>query len=193
MSASIKMARMQAQGRAMPGTGYRGDPGLFGFLGKVAKGVTGVVGGLGIPGISTVASFANRGLTAVIGGKTAKTRQLAQASTGVRTFGGPSTAGRFASTLGFQLPTPGLRGVAERAIPGGATGFEDAPKGYHVNKTGYFLKTGEYIPPGTRWVRDRKRNPLNPRAWDRAYGRLKSANNFKKRMAKVTFKKTCCT
>lgn len=201
MSGSIKMARAQSSGRAMPGTGYRGDPGLFGFLGGVAKGLTGVVGGLGIPGISTVASIANRGLSAVVGGKTAKQRQLMTAAVPTRSYGRGISPMTFASTVGKGPSGPGsitfgdrMRTVGQAIWPGGVEPGMDGkqPKGYHLNKSGYYIKTtGEWVEPFTRWVKDRRRNPLNPRAWDRAYGRLKSANNFKKRMAKLTFRSTC--
>lgn len=49
------------------------------------------------------------------------------------------------------------------------------PPGCHPNKSDYFLKGGTFVPAGTRCVSNRRRNPLNPRALDRAAGRLRSA------------------
>ncbi len=47
--------------------------------------------------------------------------------------------------------------------------------GCHANKADYFLKGGTFVAAGTRCVTNRRRNPLNPRALDRAAGRLRSA------------------
>lgn len=47
--------------------------------------------------------------------------------------------------------------------------------GCHPNKASYFLKDGTFVEAGTRCVTNRRRNPLNPRALDRAAGRLRSA------------------
>ncbi len=63
------------------------------------------------------------------------------------------------------------------------------PSGYHLNKSAYWrMENGQhvYIMPQTRCVRNRRRNPLNPRAADRAIGRLRSASAFGKYLAKVT-------
>jgi len=49
------------------------------------------------------------------------------------------------------------------------------PPGCHANKADYFLKSGSFVAAGTRCVTNRRRNPLNPRALDRAAGRLRSA------------------
>ena len=71
---------------------------------------------------------------------------------------------------------PGIRGAVQRLLPGGATGFETLPAaagslppvGFHLNKTSYFLQSGEFVEAGTRFVRNRRRNPGNMRAADRA-------------------------
>lgn len=193
MSAQIKIARMQNVGRAMPGTGFRGDPGLFGSIGNFFKGAaglaTGVVGGLNIPFVSGI----SRGIQSIIGNK----RQLPKG----RQLGGMAFLPRQGTfpplpMQPFAEPSRFKRGV-QQILPGGKTGLEvapgmGAPAGYHVNKSSYFLQSGEFIPAGTRWVKNRKRNPLNPRAWDRALSRLESANNFKKRLARVTIRPRAC-
>jgi len=71
------------------------------------------------------------------------------------------------------------------APPGGGgggckvTGTQGAkilcPPGCHPNKAGYHLKSGAFVAEGSRCVTNRRRNPLNPRALDRAAGRLRSA------------------
>lgn len=60
---------------------------------------------------------------------------------------------------------PGL-GVTDRLV---------CPGGCHANKSDYFLRSGAFVPKGSRCVRNRRRNPLNPRAMDRAAGRLRAA------------------
>jgi len=46
------------------------------------------------------------------------------------------------------------------------------PSGMHLNRSGYFLKTGQFIPPKSKCVPDRRMNPLNPRSASRAIKRL---------------------
>jgi hypothetical protein len=47
--------------------------------------------------------------------------------------------------------------------------------GYHWNRTGYFTKSRGWVPKGTVCVKNRRRNPLNPRALSKALSRLTSA------------------
>lgn len=58
--------------------------------------------------------------------------------------------------------------------PGTAVACQTA-RGTHLNRTGYHLKDGTYVAPNSRCVKNRRRNPLNPRALSRAMGRLSSA------------------
>ena len=58
--------------------------------------------------------------------------------------------------------------------------------GCHPNKAEYCLKSGERVFKGTRCVRNRRRNPLNPRALDRAISRIGSAQNA---VARLGFQK----
>src|SRR5690348_17406828 len=46
-----------------------------------------------------------------------------------------------------------------------------SPRGYHLNKRGYFTKHG-YVAPHTKYVRNRRRNDLNGRALSRALSRV---------------------
>jgi len=72
---------------------------------------------------------------------------------------------------------PGVMGVLQRALPGGATGFGISPnggpppQGYHYNKTGYWTAAG-YVPPRSKLVRNRKRNISNGQANMRALRRI---------------------
>src|SRR5262249_12265135 len=44
-------------------------------------------------------------------------------------------------------------------------------KGYHFNKRGYFTKAG-FVPAHSKCVKNRRRNPLNPRALHHAASRM---------------------
>lgn len=87
--------------------GYRGDPGLFGFLGKVVKTGLGLAGKI-LPGPLGVAARFGSGL-----------------------FGGGRPAPRFAPIGPMRMsqampggtPIPGMRGFFQRGVPGGATGY----------------------------------------------------------------------
>ncbi len=73
----------------------------------------------------------------------------------------------------FPPPTNGQRGGCP---PRGAAPAKIlCPPGCHANKAGYHLKNGTFVQEGSRCVTNRRRNPLNPRALDRAAGRLRSA------------------
>jgi len=64
------------------------------------------------------------------------------------------------------------------------------PSGYHLNTSSYFLKSGEFVPARSKCVKNRRRNPLNPRALSRATGRLLAYDKTKKRVEKAIKKAT---
>ena len=72
---------------------------------------------------------------------------------------------------------PGVTGALQRALPGGMSGYgvpvgaTGAPQGYHLNKTGYWTAAG-YVPPRSKWVKNRTRNVSNGKANQRALRRL---------------------
>jgi len=149
--------------------GSHGDPGIFGVLGKVGQAVVKVASR--IPGPIGVAGAAVSKLA------------------GARPPVGPGM------TALPVLPTPGFGGMRQRLLPGGSTGFQvqvpgeiGSPAGYHVNRTGYWLKDGTRVEAGTRWVRNRHRNPLNPRAASRAIGRIESLKKATKRFGRITIR-----
>lgn len=73
---------------------------------------------------------------------------------------------------------------ASGALPGAAAGSDGCPKGYHLNKTGYFTKSEGYVEPRTKCVRNRTRNVANGRALRRAIGRASSFDKLVKRNRK---------
>lgn len=60
--------------------------------------------------------------------------------------------------------------------------------GYHYNKTGYFTKRYGWIEKGTVCVKNRRRNPLNPRALSKALSRLTSAKRVVTALDRVEIK-----
>ncbi len=58
------------------------------------------------------------------------------------------------------------------------------PRGYHLNKTAYFLRDGTFVPARSRYVRNRSRNNANGRALRRAIGRVSGFNDTVKRSRK---------
>jgi len=194
MSMAIKAAKFQ------------GDPGLFGFLGSAAKKLAGAAISTFVPGpVRTVGR-------AAIGAVTSRLRpsplpfNVPSRSGG---FGGGAavrrlTAGPARPGIGTPVTrVPGVRGLAQRLLPGGATGFETVaqggagivPKGFHLNKTGYFLSSpeefGTFVEPFSRFVRNRRRNPGNMRAADRAVSRIESAKRMAKRLSRISIRKKC--
>ncbi len=175
----------------MAGDAMYGDPGLFSFLGKVAKTGLGFVSKLGIPIASGLAGAAGSLIPGggLFGGP--------PAGPGFPALLPPPTVSRFAGTMPIslqtqrQIPTPGVAGVVQRAIPGGATGMQGCPAGYRPNKSGYTLKSGQYIAPNTVCVKSRRMNPLNPRALSRSMKRISSAKRAATVLGRITIRKVC--
>lgn len=85
------------------------------------------------------------------------------------------------------LPPPQAAPSLGTCVPrAGAVAAVACPAGCHPNKADYFLKSGSFVARGTRCVRNRRRNPLNPRALDRAISRIGSAQNA---VARLGFQK----
>jgi hypothetical protein len=60
-----------------------------------------------------------------------------------------------------------------------------APKGFHLNKADYFLRDGTFVPKGSKWVRNRSRNPLNPRALQRAVARVDAGKTWQGKLHEI--------
>jgi len=100
-----------------------------------------------------------------------------------------------------QVQKPGIIAAIQAAIPGGQTGMMTIPamqagkpcpvQGYHWNKSGYFLLSGEYVYPGTKMVKNRRRNPANPRATSNAITRIKGAKRYAKSLSSISIRKKC--
>jgi len=180
-----------AYGRGpMAGNGmYAGDPGLFGFLGKVVKTGLGVVSKLGIPLVSGAAGIAG----GLLGGGFAGPGLPGPVTPTVSRFGGVMP---ISLAQAGQIPTPGIAGRLQRAIPGGATGMQGCGQGFRPNKSGYYVQgrgggEGVYVEPNTVCVRSRRMNPLNPRALSRAMRRIESAKRATTVLSRITIRKKC--
>jgi len=182
MSLSMKVARVQTQGsgRIMPGVG---DPGFFGDLFKKVVDVgKRIIGGSPI-GAAATTIFQRPPPITVQGPSILPINVFQQQPLGLP----PSP----------QSQTTPLQRLGQQLIPGGKTGFElngngmGCATGHHPNKSDYFLKDGTFIQKGTRCVKNRRRNPLNPRAMDRAISRIVSGKKASSRMGRITIRKSC--
>jgi hypothetical protein len=176
-----------------------GDPGFFGSLwGGIKGAVTGLVTGGPLGAIGGAISGA-------IGQK--ETVYTATPPLPPMLRPGAGTQPILVAGSGFapqvpQVRKPGFVEAVKYWAPGGETGMMDDPTyragkasqtGYHWNKSGYFLKSGEWVPKGSRQVKNRRRNPLNPRALDRSISRITSAKRASKKLSRVTIRKaTSC-
>jgi len=229
---SMAIARSKYTGDRM---NYMGDPGLFSFLGKVAKTGLGLatmlpgVGGIArtlsgaifppAPGTTTYAQMPPMGIVPgrpQAGPGSVPVQPLArradfgsQASfalaraQGVTCPPGRTLIGKqcvdFSAALpgGIPLTVPaiaaeeGMAGAGFQATTAMMAGKPTGFPGYHWNKSGYFLMTGEYIAPGTKAVRNRRRNPANPRATSNAITRIKGAKRYAKSLSSISIRKKC--
>lgn len=131
---------------------YIGDPGFFSSVGRALGGVARVVGGI-VPGpIGWAAGAVGR----LAGG----------AGPGSSPLGGlPPVPGV------NVVPTPGFRGVVQRAIPGGATGYTASACMTKDGRPRRIRKDGKCYKRPTM-------NPLNPRAARRSIARIKGARRI---------------
>jgi len=118
----------------------------------------------------------------------------------LKRFGPGLAAGAAGTVIGTRIaPGPGiprlpvtLPGGAMVDLgslpPGGKPAFtsgrrapEMIPKGYQLNKSSYFLKSGQFVEEGTRLVRIRSRNFANGKSLRKAIGRVQGFERLVKR------------
>ena len=146
-----------------------GDPGFFSALGGFLKGAA-----RGAVGFAT-------------GGPTGALAAVVPRIVGTTSGPGGISVPRIASpgpTVGSLIPATLPLLIPPQGINLGGVMAGTVPRGYHPNKSGYFLKSGEYIAPGTRNVRNRSRNFANGRALNRAISRTSGFNRLVKRSRK---------
>lgn len=195
MSANIKASKIRAgtSGSAMPGVGsirpipagmYRGDPGFFGDLwGGIKGAATGLVTGGPLGAIG-----------GAIGGFTGASRDPAPPTLPpMLNPRGPVTGGRIGGLLpGGAKPYVGLDYGSGGGDPAMRAGKASGTPGYHWNKSGYFLKSGQWVAPGTKEVKNRRMNPLNPRAVKSSMRRIGRAKTAAKDLSRVTIRAKKC-
>lgn len=154
---------------------YRGDPGLKSLFSKV----TGVVGNI-VPGpLGALATAASRA--------TASRRPAATAIPRPANLPGGSFTGVQIRTpissiqVGRTQTQTTQYGVSGLPVSGGADG---CPKGYKLNRTGYFLRSGDFVAPGSKCVRIRTRNFANGRALSKAITRASGFERMVRRNRK---------
>lgn len=136
----------------MQGDYYRGDPGLFGSIGRAIGGVVKTVAGVAARALP----IAVPGIGGIVGGVAGSLLGGSRSTALV-----PASAG---SLPPLQVPvtrTPGARGLIQRVLPGGATGYE-------VDLQGMLRKR-------------RRMNVANPKALRRALRRVSGFGKLARR------------
>lgn len=202
MSLAIKSSRVVGGNASSGDIGMRGDPGLFGFLGGVARSALSVASDV-LPG---PAGAAARLASRAFGGGGPSVQPPApgfplRSLPGVGIAGPPledpdaglrRLRGR---RKGQNGPSPGAAARAPDEFPQRVGAAGECPPGFRPNKSRYFRRSpgGSIVevPKGAVCVRSRRRNPLNPRALDRALGRVTSAKKAATKLSRVTIRKKC--
>lgn len=206
MSALMKAAKLiQLTGgqRVVQRAAHRGDPGILGFLGNALGSVAKMIPGVGtiVQGIDTVAH-----LGTAVATSGAKLPSLAGMGGTAGLLSAVNKASTFSNPVSSVLPPlPQLPGIGSLlsggnttqqgttgAVVGTPTQHVPCAKGYHYNKTGYYTKRYGYIERGTVCVKNRRRNPLNPRAASRAMARLSSAKKATSFLGRVSIRSGGC-
>lgn len=155
----------------------RGDPGFFSFVGKALGGAAKLAGGL-LPG---PAGGILRGVGGLLAGGAPRPPSVPM---GLPTISGGGAVAFPGGALGFGgTVQPAARGAV-------AVGADGCPKGHQLNKSGYFLKSGAFIPPRSRCVRIRRANPANSRALRRALRREEGFVRLARRTGLVALPKS---
>lgn len=89
---------------------------------------------------------------------------------------------------GVALPRFGFQNGRGAPPAASANGGPPGP-GYHLNKSDYFLRDGTFVPKGTRWVKNRRRNAMNVRALSRAISRVEGAKAWQGKLQGITTRK----
>lgn len=152
-----------------------GDPGIFSVFKKIAK-VGLKLGGLVLPGPAGAAAR-------FLGGGGGPPQIQPPARRGLRI---PQISLRGAGAV--AAPGFGAAGVGQLALAPGA-GADGCPKGTRLNKSNYFLQSGQFVARGSRCVSYRRTNPANARALRRALRREEAFIKLARRSGLVALPK----
>jgi len=180
-------------GRKALGIGASFIPGP---VGGVARSVIGRLGGPGQPGPTRPRALSFQAPTRLPQGSRVQRPTPGFAGKVQRFLPGGSTG---FTTIPDALIPRGPGGIigAFPGVPGGVTGFARdggcppegqvcAPRGFHLNKSSYFLRDGTFVERETRFVRNRRLNNANGRAQGRAITRLEKGADNAKKLLKAT-------
>ena len=174
--------------------------GIFGTIGRILGGAaTGFLGGgpvgavrgafRGIAGPAAPPTFAAPSLPQDV-----REALRIQAPGGTLGLPGGPMIGLEGGALTLTRRRQGVQAADQRfALPADLAGRPaiGCQSGFHPNKTAYFLRDGTFVAPESRCVRNRKRNPMNPRALSRAIARVESGKRVAKRLSRITIRKKC--
>lgn len=174
------------QGQMMYSRGRAGQAGgIFGDIGKFLAKTAGSL----VKGVPIIGGLISAPLEAIGAGALDKKKK------------GVAGSSLPASVASFAPSGPGMGGMPTLSMPNIAPGYAPeqtyptstasgptmtngkgscAPSGYHWNKSGYWsnesgmLPGASWTPAGTKLVKNRHRNPYNPKAASRAMSRLAS-------------------
>jgi hypothetical protein len=176
----------QYNGGMMYSRGRQGQAGgIFGSIGKVLAGIGGTILS-GVPVVGDVLKGIAAGSLDSKKSKTAGPAGNLNPQVSVAQFAGSGPGMGSGGGMFPNLPSLPMIGGGTPTSTGGTMVGTDAkpgvcaPGGYHWNKSGYWsnesnlLPGASWTPPGTKLVKNRKRNPYNPRAASRAMSRLAS-------------------
>jgi len=165
---SLAISRAKYSGDAMRGYGNQGDPGIRDFFKSAARTLVKFIPGVGPIADTALDVYESRTSTP-------------QAGPGSFPLG----PGAFPS---FGGPGPGTAVVPYQAqLP--ACPANGSMAGYHLNKSDYFLRSGQFVPKGSKYVKNRKRNPANARATSRAMSRLVGAKRYASSLQRISIRK----
>jgi len=192
LRASKARAGVASGGAFISRSELMGDPGLFGFIGKAISTVGRAAGGI-LPGPLGTITRSLFPTSPTVGAPISQPSPFFTPPTFPRTpsfF--PANVQEFpngGTPRGADVAGAGLA----RALPFGATGIgTGCASGFHPNKSAYFLKNGTFVEAESRCVKNRRRNPLNPRAASRAISRLESAKKAVSRINRITIRCPRC-
>jgi len=195
MSLAIRRSKMRGD--------YRGDPGLFDFFKKAATIGTSFIPFVG-PTISQAIAQSGGGGPGTTPAVLSSAHRGQHMTGSARTLEGHYAHGHRGmierARAGQAMPGPAA--ALQRFLPFGETGRFPAmaangmamgpqPKGYQLNKSSYFLMSGEFVPAGSRYVKIRRRNPANARATSRAISRIGGAKTYAKTLGRISIRKKC--
>jgi len=166
---SLAISRAKYTGDAM------GDPGIFDFFKSAGRAAVGFIPGVGPALDIGLDMLAKRGGTP-------------RAAPGGIRLQGPAPLGPFGMPGAPFMAGPGTGVVPFQPAALPACPANGSMSGYHLNKSDYFLRSGEFVPAGSRYVKNRKRNPANARATSRAISRVVGAKRYAKSLSRISIR-----